>query len=127
MDEAKIKKELAAAIPFVDEYPIRWINRQELSGERQLLDVEEYGITSTCQIRERLFVMEPNGPCREITISPRKVRKKHYGEEVPVDTPGDMLSQVLTGNEETILIVHSSILTQPKGPHQFKKIIEAYH
>jgi hypothetical protein len=126
MDETKLKKDLAAAVAFVEEYQVQWKALAELDGERQILDIEEYGITSTCHIRERLFAISKADQCQEVSIPCRKVRKKHYGDDVPVDTPGEPLHKFRTGEEKAILIVHSSFLTQPKGPHQFTKIIEAY-
>ncbi len=126
MDEAKLRKDLAAEVAFVEDYQVQWKPLAELDKERQLLDVEEYGITSTCRIRERLFAVDRAEKCREIQIPCHVVRKKHYGEEVPTETPGEPLGKFCSGEDQAVLIVHSSFLTQPHGPHQFTKKIEAY-
>lgn len=126
MDEASLKKSLGPLVPFAEEYQVQWKNLQELDRERQLLDVEEYGITSTCHIREKILVLDESGKAAEKEIACRTVRKKHYGEEVPTDVPGDPLRKALTGEEKMVVLAHSSFLSQPKGPHELKRILEVY-
>jgi hypothetical protein len=126
MDEEKLKKLLSASIPFAEEYEVQWKGIPELDGDRRLLDVEEYGITSTCQIRERLFVVEKVDVVKENTIVCRTVRKKHYGDDESVDTPGNPIGSTLTGKETIVIVAHSSFLTQPQGPHNLKRVLEAY-
>lgn len=126
MDDSVLKKMMVGSVPFAEEYEVQWKDSRTLDRERQLLDVEEYGITSSCTIHEKLFILDDQEKVEEIPVRPRKVLKKHYGEHVPVDVPGEPIGTQLKGEQKMVLVVHSSFITQPKGPHSLKRIIEAY-
>ncbi len=123
--ENQIKTMLADLVENINDYSVEVLPRDRLNPERQILDVEIHGIMSTTTALERIFAYRDQS-LREVPIKKRRVLRKDYGDYEPLDEMGEPVGGCLDGSEELVIIVHNSFHTQPKGPHEFRRVIEVY-
>jgi len=123
--DARVLKQLQKLVPTVAEYDVIIYPKSALDSSRQLEEVSHHGITRHYTKSERLFVVR-RGRLSEIEIARRVETQFDYGDTREDVVPGKSLSSVLMGNEETVLILSSEFLSQPKGPHTSTKKIEVF-
>lgn len=116
---------LADLVENINDYSVEFLPRHQLNPERQILEVEIHGIMSTTTALERIFTYRDQ-LLSELPIKKRRVLRKDYGDYEPLDEMGEPVSRYLDGSEELVIIVHNSFHTQPKGPHEFRRVIEVY-
>lgn len=123
--EDQIKNMLADLVENISDYSVEFLPRDQLNPERQILNVEIHGIMSTTTALERIFTCR-NRLLSELPIKKRRVLRKDYGDYEPLDEMGEPVGRHLDGSEDLVIIVHNSFHTQPKGPHEFRRVIEVY-